>query len=109
LINKLLGDDRAISSAIPGTTRDTTEETANMRGLPVIFIDAAGLREGSDEIELEGIRRSRQSLQRAEFILHVRDAPEPLTEADRNYLSEFVEKKRILVLNKIDLPRRLDL
>jgi len=109
LLNQLLGHDRAIVSAIPGTTRDTIEETANIRGLPVIFIDTAGLREGSDEIELEGIRRSRQSLQRAEFILHVLDASEPLTEADRNYLSEFAEKKRILVLNKIDLPRRLEL
>src|SRR6266481_1302870 len=109
LLNQLLGHDRAIVSAIPGTTRDTIEETANIRGLPVIFIDTAGLREGRDEIELEGIRRSRQSLQRAEFILHVLDASEPLTEADRNYLAEFAEKKRILVLNKIDLPRRLDL
>ncbi len=108
LLNQLLGHDRAIVSAIPGTTRDTIEETANIRGLPVIFIDTAGLREGSDEIELEGIRRSRQSLQRAEFILHVLDASEPLTEADRNYLAEFAEKKRILVVNKIDLPRRLD-
>jgi tRNA modification GTPase len=109
LLNQLLGHDRAIVSAIPGTTRDTIEETANIRGLPVIFIDTAGLREGSDEIELEGIRRSRQSLQRAEFILHVLDASEPLTEADKNYLAEFAEKARILVLNKIDLPRRLNL
>src|SRR5437667_5224571 len=109
LLNQLLGHDRAIVSAIPGTTRDTIEETANIRGLPVIFIDTAGLREGTDEIEIEGIRRSRQSLQRAEFILHVLDASETFTEADKNYLAEFAEKKRILVLNKIDLPRRLEL
>ena len=109
LLNQLLGHDRAIVSAIPGTTRDTIEETANIRGLPVVFIDTAGLREGTDEIEIEGIRRSRQSLQRAEFILHVLDASETFTEADKNYLAEFAEKKRILVLNKIDLPRHLDL
>src|SRR5882724_2864594 len=108
LLNQLLGHDRAIVSAIPGTTRDTIEETANIRGLPIIFIDTAGLRKGCDEIELEGIRRSRQSLQRAEFILHVLDASETMTEADKEYLVEFAEKKRILVLNKIDLPRRPD-
>ena len=65
LLNQLLGHDRAIVSAIPGTTRDTIEETANIRGLPVVFIDTAGLREGRDEIEVEGIRRSRRSLQQA--------------------------------------------
>ena len=54
LLNQLLGHDRAIVSPIPGTTRDTIEETANIRGLPVIFIDTAGLREAGDEIEVEG-------------------------------------------------------
>ncbi|MGD0260189.1 MAG: tRNA uridine-5-carboxymethylaminomethyl(34) synthesis GTPase MnmE [Verrucomicrobiota bacterium] len=107
LLNQLLGHDRAIVSAVPGTTRDTIAETANIRGLPVVFIDTAGLREARDEIELEGVRRSRQSLQQAEFILHVFDAAEPLTEADQNYLAEFAGKKRILVRNKIDLPVRL--
>ena len=109
LLNQLLGRDRAIVSAIPGTTRDTIEETANIRGLPVVFIDTAGLREARDEIEFEGIRRSRQSLQNAEFILHVFDVSEPLTEADKKYLAEFAAKKRILVLNKTDLPSKLDL
>jgi tRNA modification GTPase len=109
LLNQLLGRDRAIVSAIPGTTRDTIEETANIRGLPVIFIDTAGLREARDEIESEGIRRSRDSFQKAEFILHVLDASEPLTAADRTYLDEFNGKKRILVLNKSDLPDGLNL
>jgi tRNA modification GTPase len=109
LLNQLLGHDRAIVSPIPGTTRDTIEETANIRGLPVVFIDTAGLREARDEIEQEGVRRSRESLARAEFILHVLDATEPLTPADEKYLSEFVGKKRILVVNKIDLPRKLKL
>jgi tRNA modification GTPase len=107
LLNQLLGHDRAIVSAIPGTTRDTIAETANIRGLPVVFIDTAGLREARDELELEGVRRSRQTLQEAEFILHVFDAAEPLTEADEKYLAEFAGKKRILVRNKVDLPLRL--
>jgi tRNA modification GTPase len=104
LLNQLLGRDRAIVSPIPGTTRDTIEETANIRGLPVVFIDTAGLRETRDEIEVEGIRRSRQSLAQAELILHVLDAGEPLTAEDQNYFTEFAGKKRILVRNKIDLP-----
>ncbi len=109
LLNQLLGHDRAIVSPIAGTTRDTIEETANIRGLPVVFVDTAGLRESADEIEREGVRRSRAMLERAEFILHVLDASEPLTAADENYLTEFAGKKRILVLNKLDLPRKLDL
>ena len=109
LLNQLLGRDRAIVSHIPGTTRDTIEETANIRGLPVIFIDTAGLREARDEIELEGIRRSRESLAQAEFILHVLDASEPLTTADENYFTEFADKKRIFVRNKTDLPVKLEL
>jgi tRNA modification GTPase len=109
LLNQLLGHDRAIVSAIPGTTRDTIEETANVRGLPVVFIDTAGLREARDEIELEGIRRSRDSLKKAEFLLHVLDASEPFTQADQTFLTEFATKKRILVCNKIDLPQQLGL
>jgi len=109
LLNQLLGRDRAIVSPIAGTTRDTIEEMANLRGLPVIFIDTAGLREARDEIEVEGIRRSRESLAQAEFILHVLDASEPLTAADQNYFTEFAGKKRILVRNKTDLPVKLEL
>ncbi len=109
LLNQLLGRDRAIVSPIPGTTRDTIEETANIRGLPVVFIDTAGLREARDEIEQEGIRRSRESLANAEFILHVLDASEPLTKADESFFTEFAGKKRILVRNKMDLPVKLKL
>jgi tRNA modification GTPase len=108
LLNQLLGHDRAIVSPIPGTTRDTIEETANIRGLPVVFIDTAGLREARDEIEQEGVRRSHESLARAEFILHVLDASEQFTPADEKYFAEFAGKKRILVVNKIDLPRKWD-
>jgi tRNA modification GTPase len=107
LLNQLLGRDRAIVSPIAGTTRDTIEETANLRGLPVVFIDTAGLREAGDVIEAEGVRRSRESLQRAELILHVLDASEPLTPADEALLDQSAGKKRIVVLNKVDLPRRL--
>ncbi|MBI3191810.1 MAG: tRNA uridine-5-carboxymethylaminomethyl(34) synthesis GTPase MnmE, partial [Pedosphaera parvula] len=109
LLNQLLGHDRAIVSPIPGTTRDTIEETANIRGLPVVFIDTAGLRTAGDELEVEGMRRSRATLAQAELILHVFDAAEPLTAEDERHLVEFAGKKRFLVRNKIDLPPRLQL
>lgn len=108
LLNQLLGHNRAIVSAIPGTTRDTIEETANVRGLPVVFIDTAGWREARDEIEQEGIRRSHEILVRAEFVLHVLDASEPLTDEDKKFLDAYAKKKRILVRNKVDLPKRLN-
>jgi len=109
LLNQLLGHDRAIVSPIAGTTRDTIEETANIRGIPVVFVDTAGLREARDEIEVEGIRRSHQTIARAELILHVLDGSEPLDDEDRAYLEEFTGRKRILVVNKSDLPRDLEL
>lgn len=109
LLNQLLGHDRAIVSPIAGTTRDTIEETANIRGIPVIFVDTAGLRESMDEIEIEGIRRSHASVQKAELILHVFDGTELLSATDEGYLRDFSGKKRILIRNKADLGLKLQL
>ncbi len=107
LLNQLLGHERAIVSPIPGTTRDTIEETANIRGIPVVFIDTAGLREATDQIEAEGIRRSHESFARAELVLHVLDASEPLVSQDCARFDQLKGRKHILVLNKIDLPQKL--
>jgi len=107
LLNQLLGQERAIVSPTPGTTRDTIEETANIRGVPVVFIDTAGLREAADEIEAEGVRRSRKTLEAAELLLHVLDGAEPAGEYDKQLLTELAGRKRLLVRNKSDLPRRL--
>ncbi len=107
LLNQLLGHDRAIVSPIAGTTRDTIEETANIRGVPVVFVDTAGLREAGDEIEAEGVRRSHATLAKAELILQVVDASEPLTPADEANIRSLAGKKRIFVRNKVDLPVRL--
>jgi tRNA modification GTPase len=105
LLNQLLGNDRAIVSPIAGTTRDTIEETANIRGIPVVFIDTAGLRPAGDELEQEGIRRSFASLEKADLVLHILDRSVPLASEDIEYLARFNTGKRILVLNKCDLPR----
>ena len=109
LLNQLLGQERAIVSPLPGTTRDTIEETANVRGVPVVFIDTAGLREAGDDIEAEGVRRSRHALASAELILHVLDGSEPAGEMDKQLLTEFAGRKRLLARNKADLPRRFQL
>jgi tRNA modification GTPase len=103
LLNQLLARERAIVSPIPGTTRDTIEETANIRGIPVVFVDTAGLRESTDAIEVEGVRRSRESLAKAELVLHVVDSSEPVASGDLEYLRDIDSKKRIVVFNKIDL------
>ncbi len=109
LLNLLLGHDRAIVSPIAGTTRDTIEETANIRGLPVVFVDTAGRREAADPIEQEGIRRSHAAQAQAELILHVLDNSAPWTAADAADLAQSAGKKRVLVRNKADLPARLSL
>ncbi len=109
-MNVLLGHDRAIVSAVPGTTRDTIEETANIRGIPVVFVDTAGVRSARDAIEEEGIRRTRQALARAELVLHVVDVSEPFTASDADLFAEYSKSKKfLLVMNKADLPQRCEL
>lgn len=104
LLNHLLGHERAIVSDIEGTTRDTIEETANIRGVPIIFVDTAGLREASDVVEQEGIRRSRKSIEQAELVLHVVDGTSPLHPEDLSFLDKQDSKTCIHILNKSDLP-----
>lgn len=106
LLNQLLGHERAIVSPVQGTTRDTIEETANIRGLPIVFIDTAGLRRSEDAIEREGIRRSEETLARAELILRVVDLTQP-ADADDVELSRKLEgRAHVVVFNKSDLPAR---
>ena len=110
LLNQLLGRDRAIVSPIPGTTRDTIEETANIRGLPVVFIDTAGLREARDEIE----RRRHPPQPRiagAGGIDFARPRRQRAADGRGRKLSwpNSPAKKRILVRNKTDLPVKLEL
>lgn len=108
LLNQLLGHDRAIVSNIAGTTRDTISEEAQIRGIPVVFIDTAGLQETDDKVEQEGVNRSRASLNQADLILHVIDASEPLTSDSKLTLTELADRNCIVVLNKNDLSPKLD-
>jgi tRNA modification GTPase len=109
LLNQLLGHDRAIVAPTPGTTRDTIEESANIRGLPVVFVDTAGLRDAGEAVEQEGIRRSQAALRSAELVLLVLDRSEPLQPEDERLLADLAGRKHLVVLNKSDLPPRLEL
>ncbi|MDB6052763.1 MAG: tRNA modification GTPase TrmE [Verrucomicrobiales bacterium] len=109
LLNQLLGHERAIVSPVAGTTRDTIEETANVRGIPVVFIDTAGIRFSEDLVEMEGIRRSKASLEKAELVLVVLNAGDELDREDQALVDSASDKKHLLILNKSDLPRRAEL
>ena len=108
LLNTLIGDDRALVSDIPGTTRDSIEELLNIDGILFRFIDTAGIRESSDTVEKMGIERTLRMLSQAEMVLGVLDLSEEgaLFERHLHQILEkinFVSQKCILVLNKVDL------
>jgi len=109
LMNALAKADRAIVTAIPGTTRDVLEELVNVRGVPVRLLDTAGLRETLDVVEREGVRRSHDALARAELVLAVLDGSEPFCEEDRRLLESAKGKATVVVVNKSDQPTGLDL
>ena len=96
LLNLLVGYDRAMVSEIPGTTRDTIEENLTLRGIPFRVVDTAGLRESSDPLEIEGMRRTRRHLEQADVLVHVVDAAAVGGEIQPG-------EREVLVLNKIDL------
>lgn len=106
LLNALLGRERAIVSALPGTTRDYIEETLNLEGMPVRLIDTAGLRPGGDVVEEEGIRRSRSLAEEADVLLFVADVREPLQPEEADFLRRHAglaaSGRLLLVLNKAD-------
>ena len=105
LLNRLLGEERAIVTPIPGTTRDFVAEISNLQGLPVRLVDTAGLRETSDPLEQEGVRRTWHWVEKAELILIVLDAAAGLSAEEEQLIREVKRKKRVfIVLNKSDLP-----
>jgi tRNA modification GTPase len=105
LLNALLRGDRAIVTSIPGTTRDTLEETANIGGIPVVLVDTAGIRsETADEVERLGVERSRAALARADLALMVIDGSQELEVGDQEIGHLVSHKTTLLVVNKIDLP-----
>ncbi|MGB2983780.1 MAG: tRNA uridine-5-carboxymethylaminomethyl(34) synthesis GTPase MnmE [Candidatus Bipolaricaulia bacterium] len=108
LLNALLAEERAIVTPIPGTTRDTVEEETPIGGVPVRLIDTAGLRAPNDPVETEGVRRTEQAVERADLVLLLLDSSEPLAEEDRRLIEKDWEIPTVLLLNKCDLPSRID-
>jgi tRNA modification GTPase len=106
LFNKLLEQDRAIVTDIPGTTRDLVSETASISGIPVKFVDTAGVREGEGLVERLGIERTFQAMADADVTIVVVDASQPLTQEDQDLIERVREQGRwLLAANKSDLPR----
>ena len=111
LLNALLGDDRAIVSDIPGTTRDTIEEVCVLDGVKFRFIDTAGLRDASDKVEKMGIDRSYAALERAQIVLGVIDGSAPSAAADEACLVSLCSSRApacqlIVIHNKTDLCKK---
>ncbi|OGO01929.1 MAG: tRNA uridine-5-carboxymethylaminomethyl(34) synthesis GTPase MnmE [Chloroflexi bacterium RBG_13_52_14] len=109
LLNRLLRQSRAIVTPIPGTTRDTLEETVNLKGVPFLLIDTAGIMESNNVVEALAVERSRKAITQADFVLLVIDSSEPLTQSDRGLIDLLSEKTVLVAANKCDLPRRADL
>ncbi len=107
LFNRLLEQDRAIVTEIPGTTRDTVSESTTLEGLPVRLVDTAGIRESTDQVEALGIERSYQAMADADLTLLVLDSSTELTAEDRDLIDKLTGRKPIIVANKSDLPRKL--
>ncbi|MFO7263728.1 MAG: tRNA uridine-5-carboxymethylaminomethyl(34) synthesis GTPase MnmE [Bacillaceae bacterium G1] len=108
LLNRMARANRAIVTDIPGTTRDIIEELVTVRGIPLRLVDTAGIRETTDVVEQIGVQRSRQALEEAELVLLVLNGGEALTAEDRQLMELLKGRETIVVVNKADLPRRLD-
>ena len=109
LLNYLLDEEKAIVTEIAGTTRDVIEEYVNVRGVPLKLIDTAGIRDTEDVVEKIGVERSKKALAEADLILLILNQSEALTAADRELLRLTADDKRIILLNKTDLPAQLNL
>ncbi len=106
LLNRLLNENRAIVTHIPGTTRDIIEETVTFDGLSVRLLDTAGIRHTDDLVELEGISRALEKIPLADLVLAVFDASREFSFEDRLILDALANSKTVAVLNKSDLPER---
>ncbi|WPC16805.1 tRNA uridine-5-carboxymethylaminomethyl(34) synthesis GTPase MnmE [Pediococcus inopinatus] len=109
LLNRMLHEDKAIVTDVAGTTRDVLEEYVNVRGVPLKLVDTAGIRETNDKVEKIGVERSRKAIQTADLVLLVLDSSQPLSKEDRQLIDVTNEAKRIIILNKTDLPLQLDM
>lgn len=109
LLNELAQDNRAIVTDIPGTTRDVIEEYVNVGGIPLKLLDTAGIRETADLVEQIGVERSKLALAEADLILFVLNHGEEMHDDERELLHQIKERQSIIIVNKLDLPAKLDM
>jgi tRNA modification GTPase len=109
LMNSLVHENKAIVTEIPGTTRDIIEEYVNVRGVPLRLVDTAGIRETEDIVEKIGVERSRQTLKESDLILLVLNYSDKLTIEDENLFKAVEGLEVIVILNKTDLPQKIDM
>jgi len=107
LMNVLVGEERAIVTDIPGTTRDTLEELIQVKGIVLRIIDTAGIRHTKDVVEKIGVERAKTEAESADFIIYVADASRELDENDEAVISLIQEKKAVVLLNKSDLSMKV--
>jgi tRNA modification GTPase len=108
LFNALLNANRAIVTAVPGTTRDLVTERADIKGMSIALIDTAGIRDTGDEVEREGVARARRVVEVADLLIVVLDRSRPPSREDDAILAATASRPRVVVLNKSDLPARAE-
>lgn len=108
LFNSLIGQDRAIVTEIPGTTRDSLRENLSVKGIPISLFDTAGVRESTDKVESIGVERTRQAIVDADLVVVILDGSLPLQAEDFDVLKATQDNLRLIALNKIDLPSRAE-
>lgn len=111
LLNALLHEERAIVTHIAGTTRDVIEEIINIKGIPLVLVDTAGIRKTDDIVENIGVEKSKQFIEKADLVLLVLDASKELENEDIEVINQIKENKKkvIVLLNKIDLNKKINL
>ena len=108
ILNTICGEDRAIVTNIEGTTRDVIETQVNIKGCKLNLLDTAGIRESDNQVEQIGVERSKDAIQKADLIFLVLDGSRELEERDQEVINLADKKKTICLINKNDLPERLE-
>lgn len=108
LLNALLKENRAIVTDIPGTTRDTIEETLDLDGLALSLIDTAGIRETEDQVEQIGVTKAKEEISQADLVLILLDGSTGLNDEDLDIIKAAEDKEKILIINKVDLGQKIN-
>ncbi len=108
LLNRLINEDKAIVTDVEGTTRDIVEGKIVINGIEINLIDTAGIRQTSNVVEKIGVEKSKSILETSDLLLAIFDGSKPLTKDDLDILKEIENKKSIIIINKEDLPMKIE-